>query len=122
MATATRRFKTVDEYIKAYPKPVQQLLATMRKAVADAAPGTVESISYNMPVIKLNKKYLVYYAAHAKHIGFYAMPDAIKAFEKELAKYETSKGTVKFPFDIPLPLTLIKKMVAFRLRQVREAQ
>jgi uncharacterized protein YdhG (YjbR/CyaY superfamily) len=66
-----------------------------------------------MPYYSLNGR-LLYFAAHAKHIGFYAMPSAIKKFKRELAGYETSKGTIQFQLDRPLPIELIKRIVGFR--------
>jgi uncharacterized protein YdhG (YjbR/CyaY superfamily) len=69
-----------------------------------------------MPAFKLHGV-LVYYAAYQKHIGFYPTPSAIKAFEKELAQYQSSKGAVQFPIDQPMPVELITKIVQFRVRE-----
>ncbi len=65
------RFKTVDEYIQAFPKDVQGILKKMRQTIKEAAPGAVETISYQIPTFKLNGKGLVYFAAFKSHIGFY---------------------------------------------------
>jgi uncharacterized protein YdhG (YjbR/CyaY superfamily) len=107
---------TVDEYIKDFPEDVQQVLNQIRRAIIELAPQAEESISYGMPAYKLNGKPLVYFAAFKNHIGFYATPSGHAAFEKELAKYKQGKGSVQFPIDKPMPLKLIAKIVACRIK------
>ena len=115
-ATATK-FKTVDEYISLQPKNIKTLLQQIRKTIKEAAPDAEELISYNMPGYKL-KGMLVYFAAWKEHIGFYgASSTLVEKFKKELSAYEISKGTIKFPFDKPLPLTLITKIVKYRAKE-----
>jgi uncharacterized protein YdhG (YjbR/CyaY superfamily) len=109
----------VDEYIAAFPKEVQQLLQQMRIAIKAAAPKAEELISYGMPAYKLNGM-LVYFAAFKNHIGFYATPTGHKTFIKELSKYKQGKGSVQFPVEEPLPLTLITKIVKFRVKENEE--
>src|SRR5688572_30643659 len=103
----TIKYKTVDEYFSTVPKNTKNILKELRKTVKQAAPKAEEVISYNMPALKF-KGILVYYATAKNHIGFYPTPSAIKFFNKELVGYETSKGTIKFPIDKPLPVALIK--------------
>jgi uncharacterized protein YdhG (YjbR/CyaY superfamily) len=107
---------TVDEYIKDFPEEVQNLLIQVRSTIINVVPNAEESISYGMPAYKLNGKPLVYFAAFKNHIGFYATPSGHAAFEKELAKYKQGKGSVQFPIDKPLPLTLIAKIVNYRVK------
>ena len=115
-ATATK-FKTVDEYITLQPKNVKPLLQQLRKTIKEVAPDAEELISYNMPGYKL-KGMLVYFAAWKEHIGFYgASSTLVEKFKKELSGYELSKGTIKFPLDLPLPLTLITKIVKYRAKE-----
>ena len=115
-ATATK-FKTVDEYISLQPKNIKPLLQQIRKTIKEAAPEAEELISYNMPGYKL-KGMLVYFAAWKEHIGFYgASSNLVEKFKKELSGYEFSKGTIKFPFDQPLPLALITKIVKYRAKE-----
>src|SRR5438876_7416184 len=109
------RFKTIDEYIQAFPKDVQGILKKMRQTIKEAAPGAVETISYQMPTFKLNAKGLVYFAAFKSHIGFYPIPSGIEAFEKELSPYKQGKGSVKFPIDQPIPYDLVRRIVTFRV-------
>jgi uncharacterized protein YdhG (YjbR/CyaY superfamily) len=106
----------VDEYIATFPKELKQLIEGMRKAIREAAPDAEETISYRMPAYRQNG-ILVYFAAFKNHIGFYSLPTGHQAFKKELSVYKTGKGSVQFPLDKPLPLTLIKKIVKFRLKE-----
>jgi uncharacterized protein YdhG (YjbR/CyaY superfamily) len=108
--------RTVDEYIGAFPGDVRKLLGKIRAAIKKAAPGSEEKISWQMPAYFQNG-ILMLYAAHTHHIGLYAMPGAIEAFKKELKGYETSKGTIQFPFDRPMPLGLIAKIARFRVKE-----
>ncbi|TLZ78444.1 MAG: hypothetical protein E6K08_00820 [Methanobacteriota archaeon] len=112
-----RPFKTIDEYIRTFPKDVQTILEKMRKTIREAAPGAVETISYQMPTFKLNGKGLVYFAAFKNHIGFYPIPSGVEAFEKELSPYKQGKGSVQFPIDQPVPYDLVRRVVTFRVNE-----
>ena len=120
MSRSKKVFKTIDEYIATFPKNVQSNLEEMRQAIREVAPEAVETISYQMPAFKLNG-ILVWFAAHKNHVGFYPKASAIEAFKKELSAYETSKGTVQFPMNKPLPFDLIKKMVKYRVKENLDA-
>jgi uncharacterized protein YdhG (YjbR/CyaY superfamily) len=109
-----------DEYIAAFSKETQQILTDVRKTIKAAAPGAEEMISYGMPAYKYMNRPLVYFAAYEKHIGFYATPTGHAAFKKELSVYKQGKGSVQFPFDKPVPLKLITKIVKFRVKENRE--
>jgi uncharacterized protein YdhG (YjbR/CyaY superfamily) len=105
--------QNIDEYIALFPRDVQKLLGEMRAAIRDAAPGAAEVLSYGIPAFKLNGL-LVWFAAHTKHIGFYPRGSGIEKFLPELSRYKFAKGSVQFPFDQPLPLDLIRRIVKFR--------
>lgn len=107
-------YKTIDEYIAAFPPDVREKLEKLRKVIKEAAPGAEEKISYQMPAFYLHGV-LVYFAAYKKHIGFYPTPAGIEAFKRELSEYKGSKGAVQFPLDKPLPYDLIKRIVEFRV-------
>jgi uncharacterized protein YdhG (YjbR/CyaY superfamily) len=109
-------FTTIDEYIAAFPEDVRKKLEQMRATIRAAAPDAQERISYQMPTFYL-KGNLVHFAAHQKHIGLYPAPGGIEAFRKELSAYEGSKGAIRFPMDKPLPLSLIRKIVKFRVAE-----
>jgi uncharacterized protein YdhG (YjbR/CyaY superfamily) len=112
----TTRFKTIDAYIAAQPVSVRTSLKELRNAIHTSAPDATEVISCNMPAYKFHGM-LVYFADHKEHIGFYPFSSAIRAFTHELKKYETSKGTVKFPHGKKIPSALVKKMVKFRVNE-----
>ncbi|HWY97715.1 MAG TPA: DUF1801 domain-containing protein [Bacteroidia bacterium] len=110
-----------SEYKAAYPAEIQKKLEQMRACIKKAAPKAEEVISYGMPAFKLNG-ILVYFAAQAKHIGLYPTASGIENFKKELIGYETSKGTVRFPLDKPLPLGLVTQIVKFRVAESLQKQ
>lgn len=114
---STVGFKTIDEYIKTFPKEVRIILEQMRQTIRKAAPDAVEAISYQMPTFKLKGKNLVHFAAWKNHIGFYPTPSGIEAFKKELSQYGGAKGSIQFPMDKPLPLSLIRKIVEHRAKE-----
>jgi uncharacterized protein YdhG (YjbR/CyaY superfamily) len=108
--------KTVDEYISGFSKPVQTKLKIIRKIVKKNAPEATEKIGYGIPSYNYLGM-LLYFAAYEKHIGLYAMPSTILHFEKQLTKYSTSKGTIRFDIDTALPESLITKIVKFRVKE-----
>jgi uncharacterized protein YdhG (YjbR/CyaY superfamily) len=108
--------KTIDDYIGRFPKEVQARLEQMRSTIRKAAPKADESISYGIPSFTLNGK-LVWYAAFKNHIGFYPRTSGIAAFKKELAPYRQAKGSVQFPLDKPLPLSIVSRIVKFRVNE-----
>ncbi len=107
---------TVDEYIAGFPQDVQEILNELRAVIKTAAPQAEEKISYQMPAYSLNGN-LVYFAAYKNHIGFYPTPSGIEHFKKELAGYQISKGTVRFPLNKPIPFDLVRRMVSFRVEE-----
>jgi len=119
MKAKKARPKTVDEFIKSAPKEAQSKLRQMRAAIRVCAPGAVEGLKYGLPAFSY-KRILVVYAAHSQHIGFYPTPSAVSAFKEELAKYKTAKGSIQFLLEKPLPLPLIRKITAFRVRESLE--
>jgi uncharacterized protein YdhG (YjbR/CyaY superfamily) len=98
---------TIEEYIADFTKDIQKILEELRATIRKAAPEAEETINYAIPTITLNGN-LVHFAAAKNHIGFYPAPSGIKAFEKELSVYEGAKGSIKFPLDKPLPLSLVR--------------
>ena len=105
---------TIDEYIQSFPEDVQAKLSEMRSTIREAAPEATEKINYGVPTFDLNGN-LVHFAAFKRHIGFYPAPSGITRFQKELKAYKSAKGSVQFPLDKPLPLSLIAKIVEFRV-------
>ncbi|MBU1010699.1 MAG: DUF1801 domain-containing protein [Bacteroidetes bacterium] len=119
METKAEKLSTVDQYIAGFSEEIRRLIQQMRSTVRQAAPEAEEVLSYQMPAYKYHG-IVVYFAAHKHHIGFYPLTSAMNAFSMELSAYVTSKGTVQFPYDKPLPLDLIARMVAFRMIENRD--
>ena len=111
--------KTIEEYIYSGSPELQEKLWELHDCIKAAAPGAKEELKWRMPAYSY-QKILVTFAVFKKHIGFYPMPSAIKAFAKELISYKTAEGSVQFPLDKPLPLSLIKKIVKFRVKESKE--
>src|SRR5262245_29171492 len=91
--------RDVDEYIAGFPNEVRTILEKIRVTIRKAAPGAQEKISYRIPTVTLDGKYLIYFAAFQKHVGIYPAPRGADEFQEELARYGGGKGTVQFPFD-----------------------
>lgn len=119
MDTLHTPVKTIDAYIHTFPKEVQKILQTIRQKIKEVAPEATETINYQIPTFKFYGN-LVHFAAYKHHIGLYPTPSGINAFQKELLSYKTSKGVIQFPIDQPIPLPLIRKIVAFRVKEVLE--
>jgi uncharacterized protein YdhG (YjbR/CyaY superfamily) len=110
-------FRSIDEYIAAFPEEIQARLEAVRATIKAAAPEAEERISYQMPTFVLNG-YLVYFAAWKDHIGFYPASGRVpEVFKDELARYVSGKGSVRFRMSQPLPLELISKIVQFRVTE-----
>lgn len=112
--------RTVAEYIRGAPAPARARLRAIRACIRSAAPGATESLKWGMPALS-GRRILVTYAAFEHHIGFYPTPSAVKAFARELKGFKTAKGSIQFPLDRPLPLPLIRRITAFRVRESRKA-
>jgi uncharacterized protein YdhG (YjbR/CyaY superfamily) len=106
----------IDKYISSFPKEIQVMLQQIRETIRQAAPEAEEAIRYAMPTFVLNGN-LVHCAAFKNHIGFYPVPSGIEAFKEELSVYKGGKGSVQFPLDKPMPLSLITKIVQFRVQE-----
>ena len=118
MKTAAGSPKNIDEYIAGFPRDVQEILKQIRTTITKVAPDAEEAIKYQIPTLVLNGN-LVHFAAFKKHIGFYPTPSGIEEFKDELSPYESAKGSVQFPIDKPMPLSLIEKIVKFRVKEAR---
>ena len=109
--------KNVDEYLAGVPEPARTTLNKMRAAIRSAVPPQAsETISYGMPAFK-HKGVLVWFAAFSNHCSLFPTASVIEAFKNELKGLSTSKGTIHFPTDKPLPTALVKKLVKARVAQ-----
>jgi uncharacterized protein YdhG (YjbR/CyaY superfamily) len=113
--------KTVTEFINAAPKETRAKMREMRALVRKLAPGAVEGLKWSMPSYSY-KTILLNFAPAKTHIGLYPGPELIKIFAKDLVNFKTSKGTIQFPLDKPLPKTLIKKLVTYRVKESKQGK
>lgn len=111
--------ETVREYIDQAPEETQEKLREIRDCLREIAPNAEESLKWGTPAFSLDR-ILFIYGGFKQHIGFYPTPDVVREFEDELEGYETSKSTIKFPLDKPLPVDLIEEIAAYRVREVKE--
>ena len=116
MKKSSSKMIDVDQYIAQCDPHWQPVLQKLRQTIQRVAPKASEAIKYQMPTYSWNEN-LVHFALCKGHIGFYPTPSAIIAFASELSEYETSKGAIQFPLDKKLPLTLIRKIVKFRVAE-----
>jgi uncharacterized protein YdhG (YjbR/CyaY superfamily) len=115
MPTKKVRPTSIAEYIDAAPKDTQKKLRDLYACIRKAAPGAKEELKWGMPAFSYGR-ILVTFRAFKNHIGFYPTPAAVKAFAKELAGYKTASASIQFPLEKPLPLPLIRKITAFRVK------
>ncbi len=106
----------VDQYIAGFPPEVQPILEQMRAIIRETAPDAQECISWQMPTYK-QKGNVVHFAGHTHHVGFYPGASGIEVFKDRFAGLKSSKGAVQFPYNQPLPVELIREIVAFRVRE-----
>jgi len=110
--------KTVNEYLAGVPEPARSTLSKIRAAIRSAVPReATETISYRIPAFKY-KGVLVWFAAFSDHCSLFPTASVIETFKNELKDYSTSKGTIQFPIDKPLPTALVRKMVKARVVQI----
>lgn len=109
----------VDEYINAAPREAQAKLREVRAILKKVAPKATEAIKWGSPVLE-EKRILFAYTAHKTHLNFMPTHSALEPFKEELATYKTGKDTIQFPYDKPLPKALIRRIAAYRAKDVRE--
>lgn len=101
----------IDKYLSSFPKETQEKLEEIRKIAHEIAPEAKEKISYGVPTITVNGKYLVYFAGFKKHISIYPVTEDVEKSVDGISKYRTGKGTLQFPINKPPPLPLIRKII-----------
>jgi len=114
-------FKSVDEYIAAHPEDVRAILQRVRITIRKAVPGAEESISYQIPAYTLHGAVVLYFAGWKRHYSLYPATDhVVEAFKDDLAPYEVSKGTIRFPLFQPVPVKLIGRIAKLRAKEAAE--
>lgn len=109
---------SVDAYLETVPDAVRPTLRRLVRAIRLQVPSASETISYGIPTFDFLGKHLVHFAAFRTHIGFFPTSSGIKAFSDELRGFSVSKGTIRVPLDQPFPFGLVRRIVAFRKREV----
>ena len=116
-------FESVDQYIASQPAGVQGILGRVRNTIRKAVPGAEEVISYKIPAYKLHSGPVLYFAGWKQHYSLYpATERVVAAFKDELAPYEITKGTIRFPLSQPVPVKLIGRIAKFRAKEVAERE
>ena len=116
---AKTNFKSVDDYIDSQPTAVRSVLERVRSIIRKAVPRAEETISYQIPTYKLHGAAVLYFAGWRKHYSLYpAGAPLVAAFKDDLARYEVSKGTIRFPLSEPVPVKLIERIAKFRAKEV----
>lgn len=110
---------TIAEYIDAAPREAQDKLREIHAILKNVAPNATETLKWGSPVF-VEKRILFSYSAFKSHLNFMPTHSALEPFKEELAEYNTGKDTVQFPYNKPLPGMLIRKIAAFRSKEVRE--
>jgi len=119
MRSTKRTPKTIDEYLASVNANHRDALQKIREAIHAVAPNAEECISYGIPAFRLNGRSLVFFGAWANHCALYPGSSAtLKKFRNELRDFQTSKGTLRFSPDNPLPVALVKKLVKARVAQI----
>ena len=108
----------IDDALMAVPEPQKSELERIRKIIRRAAPGAVEVISYGIPAFKHKDKYVIGFAALKKHLSLFPTSRPIEVLKKKLRGYELSKGTIRFTVDRPLSESVIRELVAVRLKEI----
>ena len=109
--------QTIDEYLAPLSNEKRAALEKLRRAIKSAAPKAEECISYQIPAFRLGGRLLVAFGAFANHCAFYPEAFPVEVHKDELEAYDTSKGTIRFQADSPLPATLVRKLVKTRIAQ-----
>jgi uncharacterized protein YdhG (YjbR/CyaY superfamily) len=111
-------FKSMDDYIATHPPDVQAILQRVRSTIRTAVPNAEEAISYQIPTFKLHGSYVVYFAGWKQHYSLYpASRQLVAAFKDDLAPYEVSKGTIRFPLSKAVPVKLIGGIAKFLAKE-----
>lgn len=115
----TQKWQSALEYIDTLDPIVKNKLLELREFILKISPKITEGISYNMPVYKINKP-IIYFYAYKNHIGIYPHNEPIMYFSKELEQFKTSKGAIQIKNTDRLPFELIKKIVLYNIDKLNE--
>lgn len=106
-------YNNIDEYIVQFEEKTRKLLEELRMLIKNTIPESEEAIRYGIPTFRVKNKNLVHFSGNKNHIGFYPGAEAVAVFQDKLKEYKTSKGTIQFPLNHPLPHKLIKEILLY---------
>jgi uncharacterized protein YdhG (YjbR/CyaY superfamily) len=113
-----KKAKNIDSYLEALPEDVQECLRHLREVIIRTAPDAIEVISYSMPAFKCYGRVLVSFASFKNHCSLFPWnASTIEHLQKDLKKFTTAKGTIRFTVDQPIPDALVRKIVKIRLKE-----
>ena len=103
-------FETVDDYIASCPEDVRTILQEVRRTIRGVVPDGEETMSYQIPTVKVGGRSVIHFAAWKHHLSVYPVPAGDEALDHELVPYLAAKGTLRFPYDKPIPYPLIERV------------
>ena len=104
------KFSSVEDYLDSFPADVRQALEELRSVILQTVDGAQETISYNIPTVRVDGRPVVHYAGWKQHLSLYPVPEGDEDLAREVAPYVAGKGTLKFPLDEPLPRDLVARV------------
>jgi uncharacterized protein YdhG (YjbR/CyaY superfamily) len=119
---AKTAIKSMDDYIAAQPEALRGVLERVRSAIRKAVPEADELISYQIPTFKLRGHVVLCFAGWKQHYSLYPATDLVAAFKTDIAPYQVSKGTIRFPLSEPVPVKLIERIAKLRAKKVVECE
>ena len=120
---ANTDFKSVDDYIASRPAAQQRVLKRVRAILRKAVPGAEEVISYQIPAIRLDGRLVLFFAGWKEHYSLYPSTDRlVAALKDDLAPYEVSKGTIRFPLAAAVPVKVIERIARFKVKEAAERE
>ena len=119
--TAAARPATIDEYIAGLDEPAASRIRELRALAREAVPEAEEAVKWGSPAFVHPRGTILFVcSAHRRHANITFTPSTREAFTEELAAFETGKGSVKLPYDLPVPTPLLRRMIAHRLREYED--